>query len=135
LLDEALDSMSRNFDAVYAEGGRDSVAPERLMRAVPPQVLYSIRSEQLLCEPLEYNLLFRWFVGLSRPPANTPQGLARHARPDQAVAVLGKARMIPNPIIHRLRASRSCAGSPWKSHVGCDPGVADRPCHPDGACS
>jgi len=65
LLDEALDSISRDFDRVYAEGGRESVAPERLVRALVLQVLYSIRSERLLCEQLDYNLLFRWFVGLS----------------------------------------------------------------------
>ena len=65
LLDEALASMSRDFDRVYAQGGRDSVAPEKLVRALVLQVLYSIRSERLLCEQLDYNLLFRWFVGLS----------------------------------------------------------------------
>lgn len=65
LLDEALESMSRDFDRVYAEGGRESVAPERLVRALVLQVLYSIRSERLLCEQLDYNLLFRWFVGVS----------------------------------------------------------------------
>jgi len=65
LLDEALESMSADFDRVYAEGGRESVAPERLVRALVLQVLYSIRSERLLCEQLDYNLLFRWFVGLS----------------------------------------------------------------------
>ena len=65
LLDEALESISRDFDRVYAEGGRDSVAPERLVRVLVLQVLYSIRSERLLCEQLDYNLLFRWFVGLS----------------------------------------------------------------------
>lgn len=65
LLDEALESMSRDFDRVYAEGGRESVAPERLVRALVLQVLYSIRSERLLVEQLDYNLLFRWFVGLS----------------------------------------------------------------------
>jgi transposase len=65
LLDEALDSMSRDFDQVYATGGRESVAPERLVRALVLQVLYSIRSERLLAEQLDYNLLFRWFVGLS----------------------------------------------------------------------
>src|SRR5579863_9252316 len=64
-LDEALASMSRDFDRVYAGGGRDSVAPEKLVRALVLQVLYSIRSERLLCEQLDYNLLFRWFVGLS----------------------------------------------------------------------
>src|SRR5580700_11030365 len=65
LLDEALSSISRDFDRVYAAGGRESVAPERLVRALVLQVLYSIRSERLLCEQLNYNLLFRWFVGLS----------------------------------------------------------------------
>src|SRR5580692_11929241 len=65
LLDEALEAMSGDFDRVYAEGGRGSVAPERLVRALVLQVLYSIRSERLLCEQLDYNLLFRWFVGLS----------------------------------------------------------------------
>jgi transposase len=65
LLDEALAAMSRDFDRVYAEGGRSSVPPERLVRALVLQVLYSIRSERLLMEQLDYNLLFRWFVGLS----------------------------------------------------------------------
>ena len=65
LLDEALEAISRDFDRVYAQGGRESVAPERLVRALVLQVLYSIRSERLLCEQLDYNLLFRWFVGLS----------------------------------------------------------------------
>lgn len=65
LLDEALASMSRDFDRVYAEGGRGSVPPERLVRALVLQMLYSIRSERLFMEQLEYKLLFRWFVGLS----------------------------------------------------------------------
>ena len=65
LLDDALKSMSRDFERVYASEGRESVAPERLVRALVLQVLYSIRSERLLCEQLDYNLLFRWFVGLS----------------------------------------------------------------------
>ena len=65
LLDEALASMSRDFERVYADGGRASIPPERLVRALTLQILYSIRSERLLCEQLEYNLLFRWFVGLS----------------------------------------------------------------------
>src|SRR6202140_1389020 len=65
LLDGALSSISRDFDRVYAAGGRESVAPERLVRALVLQVLYSIRSEGLLWEQLNYHLLFRWFVGLS----------------------------------------------------------------------
>jgi transposase len=65
LLDEALEGMHRDFERVYASGGRSSIAPERLVRALVLQVLYSIRSERLLVEQLDYNLLFRWFVGLS----------------------------------------------------------------------
>jgi transposase len=65
LLDEALAGMSRDFAKVYAGEGRPSIPPERLVRASTLQILYSIRSERLLCEQLDYNLLFRWFVGLS----------------------------------------------------------------------
>ena len=65
LLNEALESMHRDLERVYAEGGRASIPPERLVRALTLQILYSIRSERLLCEQLDYNLLFRWFVGLS----------------------------------------------------------------------
>jgi transposase len=65
LLDEALAGLSRDFDKVYAREGRPSIPPERLVRASTLQILYSIRSERLLCEQLDYNLLFRWFVGLS----------------------------------------------------------------------
>lgn len=65
LLDEALSALTRELDAIYAVDGRPSIAPERLLRASLLQVLYSVRSERLLCEHLDYNLLFRWFVGLS----------------------------------------------------------------------
>jgi len=57
--------MSRGFDRVYACEGRPSIPPERLVRASTRQILYSIRSERLLCEQLDYDLLFRGFVGLS----------------------------------------------------------------------
>ena len=56
--------MSREFDGLYARVGRPSIPPERLLRAQLLQVFYSIRSERLLMEQLDYNLLFRWFVGL-----------------------------------------------------------------------
>ncbi len=62
---EALVQMDRKLEKLYAQARRPSVAPERLIRALLLQVLYSIRSERLLVEQLEYNLLFRWFVGLS----------------------------------------------------------------------
>jgi transposase len=56
--------MSKEFDRLYSEVGRPSIPPERLLRALLLQVFYSIRSERLLMEQLDYNLLFRWFVGL-----------------------------------------------------------------------
>jgi|SRR5271165_411390 len=62
--DVALRELSGEFDRLYAVGGRPSIAPERLLRALLLQVLYGRRSERLLMEEMEYNLLFRWFVGL-----------------------------------------------------------------------
>ncbi|MGO9607004.1 MAG: IS5 family transposase [Candidatus Binataceae bacterium] len=63
--DAALKELSADFDAIYAERGRPSIAPEKLLRALLLQVLYTVRSERLLMEQLDYNFLFRWFVGLS----------------------------------------------------------------------
>lgn len=65
ILNRALKDMDTTFEAMYAEGGRDSIPPEKLLRALMLQLLYSIRSERLLVEQLGYNLLFRWFVGVS----------------------------------------------------------------------
>jgi transposase len=64
MVDAVLNELSPEFDAIYSKVGRPSVAPEKLLRALLLQVLYSIRSERLLMEQLHYNLLFRWFVGL-----------------------------------------------------------------------
>jgi transposase len=65
LVDDVLGDMSREFDRLYATTGRPSIPPERLLRAQLLQIFYSIRSELLLMEQLNYNLLFRWFVGLT----------------------------------------------------------------------
>ena len=65
LTDEALVGLSRDFNKLYARDGRPSIAPERLLRALLLQVFYTVRSERQLMEQLDYNLLFRWFVGLS----------------------------------------------------------------------
>ena len=65
LVDDVLRDMSREFDGLYARVGRPSIPPERLLRAQLLQVFYTIRSERLLMEQLDYNLLFRWFVGLN----------------------------------------------------------------------
>jgi transposase len=64
LVDTLLHDLSPRFDELYAHVGRPSIAPEKLLRALLLQVLYTIRSERLLMEQLDYNLLFRWFVGL-----------------------------------------------------------------------
>jgi transposase len=65
MVDTALMGLWERFEALYAQSGRPSIAPERLLRALLLQILYSVRSERLLMEQLDYNLLFRWFVGLT----------------------------------------------------------------------
>jgi transposase len=63
-VDEILRAMAKDFDGMYARTGRPSVPPERLLRAALLQIFYSVRSERMLMEQMQYNLLFRWFVGL-----------------------------------------------------------------------
>src|SRR5438093_9876554 len=65
MTDEALRELQPRFHKLYAKTGRPSIAPEKLLRALLLQALYSVRSERLLMEQLDYNLLFRWFVGLN----------------------------------------------------------------------
>jgi transposase len=65
LVDAVLANLSKDFDGLYAKVGRPSIPPERLFRALLLQVFYSVRSERLLMEQLDYNLLYRWFVGLA----------------------------------------------------------------------
>jgi transposase len=65
MVEVALRNMGREFQAMYAKVGRPSIPPEKLLRALLLQVLYTVRSERMLMEQLDYNLLFRWFVGLN----------------------------------------------------------------------
>jgi len=65
MADEALASMSERFDGMYAKSGRPSIPPEKLLRAQLIQMLYSVRSERLLMEEIDYSMLFRWFVGMN----------------------------------------------------------------------
>jgi transposase len=65
MTDEVLQGLSANFNELYSASGRPSIAPEKLLRALLLQILYTVRSERLLMEQLQYNLLFRWFVGLN----------------------------------------------------------------------
>jgi transposase len=69
VVDDVLREMSREFDGLYATVGRPSIPPERLPRAQLLQIFYSIRSERLLMEQRDYNLLFRWLFGMEMPSA------------------------------------------------------------------
>ena len=63
--DAVLATLSREFDELYAEDGRPSIPPERLLKASLLIALYSVRSDRMLCEMLDYNILFRWFLDMS----------------------------------------------------------------------
>jgi len=65
MTDEALRGLQPRFNKLHSKAGRPSIAPEKLLRALLPQALHSVRSERMLMEQLDYNLLFRWFVGLN----------------------------------------------------------------------
>jgi transposase len=65
MVDQALAKMSKKFDAMYAKTGRPSIPPEKLLRAQLIQMLYSVRSERLLMEEIDYSVLYRWFVGMN----------------------------------------------------------------------
>jgi len=69
IVNAALEGLSGEFDKLYAVGGRGSIAPEKLLRALLLQAFYSVRSERQLMEQINYNMLFRWFVvSLRRRP-------------------------------------------------------------------
>jgi transposase len=95
LVDSVLKEMSPRFSRLYAKTGRPSVAPERLLRALLLQVLYSIRSERQLMEQLDYNLLYRWFVGLNMDDAVWD------------VSVLGPRFGVKRETVARTRQGRS----------------------------
>jgi transposase len=69
LVELVLARLNERFEQMYSAAGRPSIAPEKLLRALLLQILYSVRSERLLMEQLAYNLLFRWFVGLNMDEA------------------------------------------------------------------
>jgi len=69
IVDEILKEMSPQFAKLYSDVGRPSIAPERLFRSLLLQIFYSVRSERMLIEQLQYNLLFRWFVGMEMDEA------------------------------------------------------------------
>ena len=81
MVDVVLRELSPQFDQLYSKVGRPSIPPEHLLRALLLQVLYSVRSERLLMEQLDYNLLFRWFVGLARCSLRTASGCCAATSP------------------------------------------------------
>ena len=111
MVDEILKEMSPQFAKLYSEVGRPSIAPERLFRSLLLQIFYSVRSERLLIEQLQYNLLFRWFVGMEMDePAQVDLLMGRQARPEacgpfQPFAHAGPAVADPGTLV--VAAERS----------------------------
>ena len=102
IVNAALAALSPDFEALYARLGRPSIPPEKLLRALVLQAFYSVRSERQLMEQLDYNLLFRWFVGLSMDAAvwdvtvftkNRDRLLAGEIAAKFMAAVLGQPRI------------------------------------------
>src|SRR3954464_11863367 len=105
-VDDILREMTREFDALYARHERPSIPPERLLRAQLLQLFYSIRSERLLMEQLDYNILFRWFVGLEMDePVWVPTVFSKN-----------RDRLLQHAVAHSFfPARRRARGGP---HVG-----------------
>src|SRR6185295_13195848 len=72
-VDELLGGLGGQFERMYAKGGRPSIPPERLLKATLLMALYSVRSERLFCEALDYNILFRWFLDMNLEEAGLDQ--------------------------------------------------------------
>src|SRR5690606_39748940 len=104
----ALVSLSGDFAALYSGLGRPSIAPERLLRAMLLQAFYSIRSERQLMERLEYDLLFRWFVGLGVDDAvwdHSTFSKNRDRLLDGDIAARFLAAVLAQPRVKRLLSS------------------------------
>ena len=89
MVDEILKEMSPRFAKLYSDVGRPSIAPERLFRSLLLQIFYSVRSERMLIEQLQYNLLFRWFVGMEMDEGVWNHAVYSKNREQQAVKVTG----------------------------------------------
>src|SRR3954464_7378781 len=109
IVNEALVALEREFAGLYARIGRPSIAPEKLLRAMLLQAFYSIRSERQLMERLEFDLLFRWFVGLSADePAwdHSTFSKNRDRLLDGEVAAKFLAAVLTRPKVKRLLSSQ-----------------------------
>ena len=93
-VDAVLTSMNAVFDAMYAEAGRPSIAPERLLKASLLIALYSVRSERLFCEMLDYNMLFRWFLDMNLEERSF----------DHSTFSLNRSRLIEHDVAKRFFA-------------------------------
>jgi len=102
IVDEALAALSPEFEQLYAKFGRPSIPPERLLHALLLQAFYSVRSELQLMEQLDYNLLFRWFVGLSLDAAVW----------DATVFTKNRERLIEGDIERPISTARPQAAHP-----------------------
>jgi transposase len=105
LTDEVLRSLSVDFDQLYSVTGRPSIAPEYLLRALLLQVFYSIRSEVLLVEQIDYNLLFRWFVGLGMDDAVW----------EHSVFSKNRDRLLTSVVAQRFFAEVNCRATKFMS--------------------
>ncbi len=100
ILNRALRDMDLLFESIYEERGRYSVPPEWLLRGLVLQALYGIRSERLLCEQLGYNMLYRWFVGLSMDDAAW----------DHSTYTKNRDRLIEHEVVRALFEAGDAAG-------------------------
>ena len=109
LADQALDRLNPTFCKLYPEGGRPSIPPEQQLLALLLQAIYGIRSERMLIEQLDYNLLFRWFVGLNPDDpvwhpttgwTSPPPGIGQHPALNEPVPLgtpIAEASRTTNP--------------------------------------
>ncbi len=104
MTDVALRHLQPRFNKLYAKTGRPSVAPEKLLRALLLQALYSVRSERLFMEQQDYNLLFHWFVGLTWM---TPSGSDRFTKNRERLLVGGIAEAFFQAVLQQARLARS----------------------------
>ena len=113
MTDAVLGRLSPRFDRLYSDIGRPSIPPEQLLRALLLQTLYTVRSERLLMEQLQYNLLFRWFIGLSMDdPVWVPTVFSKN-RDRLLEGDIAQAFFLE---VRRLRGRRACSRmttSPW----------------------
>jgi transposase len=114
MVNAVLRTLSPEFNKIYSIYGRPSIPPERLLRCLLLQVLYTVRSERMMMEQLDYNLLYRWFVGLNRV------GMGATADERNVFRQLGMIK----PCSRAPRTPHHAAGSPRISRAA---GIAEEP--------